>query len=479
MIGELNRMSAREAVKRLKAGELKPEELIDASAARIAEVEPKVNALPTLCLDRARARAKDVPARAKTMGAHPGWLAGLPVAIKDLNEVEGVRTTFGSPIYADHVPKQSDLVTRTLEARGALVVGKSNTPEFGAGANTFNEVFGKTLNPWNTALTCGGSSGGAAVALATGEVWLASGSDLGGSLRTPAAFCSVVGLRPTPGRVAHGPKPMAFDTMSVDGPMARDVRDCALMLDAMAGTDPADPLSLEDPARSFQAAVAAAKPPKRVAFSADLGGVNPVDTEVRAICEKAARRFADLGTAVVGAAPDFSGHYEAFHTMRAYGFAANRKPLLDAHRDKLKPEVIWNIEKGLKLTALEIGRAEHLRGALVQRMAKFFETYDVLLCPAAIVPPFDVNMRYLDSLNGFVFDNYIDWVGITFAITVTSCPAISIPCGFTADGRPVGLQIVAAPRREAQLLAAAALLEDALGLTTRLPIDPKPARLPA
>ena len=469
----LFRMSASEAVARLKRGEVSPVELIDAAAKRIAAIEPQVNALPTLCLDRARERAKAIPALAKSgASGRPGWLAGLPVAIKDLNDVAGVRTTYGSPIFADHVPRESDLVTRTLEASGALVIAKSNTPEFGAGANTFNEVFGKTLNPWNTALTCGGSSGGSAVALATGEVWLASGSDLGGSLRTPASFCSVVGLRPTPGRVAHGPKSMAFDTMSVDGPMGRDVRDTALMLDAMSGTSAYDPLSIEPPAVSFQAAVAAARPPRRVAYSADLGGITPVEREVRAVTSAAALRLVELGTKVEGATPDFTGFNEAFQIIRAFKFAADRKPLLDAHRDKLKPEVIWNIEKGLKLTALDIGRAEYLRGALVKRMAEFFETYDLLLCPAAIVPPFDVNVRYLGELDGHTFDSYIDWVGITYAITVTSCPAISVPCGFTADGRPIGMQIVAAPRQEAKLLAAAALFEDTLALA-RLPMDPK------
>ena len=470
---ELFRMSASEAVARLKRGDVSPVELIDAAAKRIAAIEPQVNALPTLCLDRARERAKAIPALAKSGASdRPGWLAGLPVAIKDLNDVAGVRTTYGSPIFADHVPRDSDLVTRTLEASGALVIAKSNTPEFGAGANTFNEVFGKTLNPWNTALTCGGSSGGSAVALATGEVWLASGSDLGGSLRTPASFCSVVGLRPTPGRVAHGPKSMAFDTMSVDGPMGRDVRDTALMLDAMSGTSAYDPLSIEPPAVSFQAAVAAARPPRRVAYSADLGGITPVEREVRAVTSAAALRLVELGTKVEDATPDFTGFNEAFQVIRAFKFAADRKPLLDTHRDKLKPEVIWNIEKGLKLTALDIGRAEYLRGALVKRMAEFFETYDLLLCPAAIVPPFDVNVRYLGELDGHTFDSYIDWVGITYAITVTSCPAISVPCGFTADGRPSGMQIVAAPRQEAKLLAAAALFEDTLALA-RLPMDPK------
>ncbi|MFO0996148.1 MAG: amidase family protein [Alphaproteobacteria bacterium] len=469
---ELCRKPAREIVRLLKAGEVKPEELIDAAAARIAEVEPKVNALPTLCLDRARERAKRLP-RKNEAASNPGWLGGLPVAIKDLNEVAGVRTTYGSPIFANHVPKTSDIMVETLEARGALVIAKSNTPEFGAGANTFNEVFGKTLNPWNTALTCGGSSGGAAVALATGEVWLASGSDLGGSLRTPASFCNVVGLRPSPGRVAHGPKPHIFDSLSVDGPMGRDVRDTALFLDAMAGAHPKDPTALEAPAVSFQAAIERARKPSRVGFSPDLGIVK-VARDVRDVCTAAAARFQDLGAAVDESCPDFGNAREIFQILRAFKFAADRTKLLKEHRDKLKPEVIWNIEQGHKLSALDIGRAEHMRGALVQSMAAFFETHDVLLCPAAVVAPFDVNRRYIEEVEGHRFDNYIDWLLITYAVTVTGCPAISVPCGFTKDGKPVGLQIVGPPRGEAKLLGIAAQFEDMMGLAGKVPIDPRP-----
>ncbi|MCX7355988.1 MAG: amidase family protein [Alphaproteobacteria bacterium] len=474
MISELCRLSAREAVRRLKRKEIKPEELIEAAAARIAEVEPKVNALPTLCLDRARESAKRIDALGKTGASdHPGWLAGLPIAIKDLNDVAGVRTTYGSPIFTNHVPQTSDIMVETLEARGAVVIAKSNTPEFGAGANTFNEVFGKTLNPWNTALTCGGSSGGAAVALATGEVWLASGSDLGGSLRTPASFCSVVGLRPTPGRVAHGPKPHIFDSLSVDGPMGRDVRDTALLLDAQAGVHPRDPISLEYPARSFQDAIAEAKPVKRVGFSPDLG-VTPVEREVREICAAAAKRFGDVGAKVDEATPDLKDAQFVFQTLRAFKFATDRSKLLADHRDKLKADVIWNIEQGQKLDAGIVGRAEHARGTMCRNLARYFESHDILACPAAIVPPFDVNTRYIAEVEGHKFDNYIDWVLVTYAITVTGYPAISVPCGFTKDGRPVGLQLVAPPRGEAALLAAAAQLEDVLGLAAKVPIDPRP-----
>ena len=297
---DLIALTAQEAVRLLRTREVSPLELIDAALERIDETDGALNALPTRCPERAREHARllttpDSPG--------PGWLAGLPIAVKDLEDVAGVRTTYGSPVYADHVPDRSGIQVERLEANGAVVLAKSNTPEFGAGANTYNEVFGETLNPWDTALTCGGSSGGSAASLAAGQVWLATGSDLGGSLRIPASFCSVVGLRPSPGRVAFGPREQPFDTLSVEGPMGRTVGDAALMLDAMSGLEPRDPLSLEAPAVSFQSSAASRRVPARVAFSPDLDLI-PVDPEVRAVCEAAARRFAELGADVEEACPD-------------------------------------------------------------------------------------------------------------------------------------------------------------------------------
>ncbi|MGF1607884.1 MAG: amidase [Kiloniellales bacterium] len=468
---ELWRLTAVEAVERLKRGDVTPLDLVEAAAARIAATDKHLNALPTLCLERAREHAKRLMAQGKNTEHPPGRLGGLPVAIKDLNDVAGVRTTYGSPIYAEHVPERSDLLVERLEGNGAIVIGKSNTPEFGAGASTFNEVFGKTHNPWNVAKQVAGSSGGAAAALAAGQVWLASGSDLGGSLRTPASFNAVIGLRPSPGRVPKGPSLRPFGTLSVEGPMARTAEDCALFLDAMVGEHPRDPLALPAPAESFLDAVRARRKPRRVAFSPDLG-LLPVDHRVVAICRQAAERFATMGIAVEEACPDFAGALEAFQVLRAAGFAADKAELLRDHRDKLKPEVIWNVEKGLALTAEDIGRAELARGALFYRIAAFFETYDLLLCPAAIVPPFDVDVRYVEEVEGVRFDNYVDWLGIASVITLTSCAAASAPAGFTHDGLPVGLQIVGPPRGEAAVLTAAALLEEATGIAQRLPIDP-------
>ena len=469
-VHELTRLSAREAVRLLHAGEVSPLELIDAALARMDAVDSIVNAVPTRCPDRAREHARRIMDRT----APSGRLGGLPVLVKDLVEVAGVRTTHGSPIFADWVPEHSDLQVERMEAAGGIVLGKTNTPEFGAGANTFNEVFGVTRNPWDPRLTCGGSSGGAAVALATGMAWLADGSDLGGSLRTPAAFCGIVGLRPSPGRVPHGPRAAPFGTLAVNGPMARDVRDLALFLDVLAGFDPRDPLSYDDPSTPYVDAVASTTPPRRVAFTPDLGGITPVNPEIAAACHRAATRFAELGAEVEEATPDLSSAVEVFTTLRAASYAANMEPLLQTHRDLLKPEVIWNIEHGLRLTAGEIGRAERERGMLQHRMAEFLTRYDILCCPTAIVPPFPVEQRYLAELNGHRFPSYIDWVAIAYAITLTACPALSLPCGFTASGLPVGLQIVGPPRGEAKLLAAAAILEDALELTANMPIDPRP-----
>ena len=472
--GDLYRLTAIQAVDLLTRGEVSPLELVEAAAARIAATDGALNAMPTLCLERARERAKRLMAEKRDGDRAPGWLAGLPVAIKDLNDVAGVRTTYGSPIYADHVPERSDVMVEMLEDKGAVVIGKANTPEFGAGASTFNEVFGKTHNPWNVEKQVAGSSGGSAAALAAGQVWLASGSDLGGSLRTPAGFNSVIGLRPSPGRVAHGPKPRPFSTMAVEGPMARTAEDCALFLDAMAGMHREDPLSLPAPAEPFLETVRARRKPRRVAFSPNLG-LLPVDRRVVEICRRAAEAFAGMGIAVEAACPDLSEVPATFQTLRAASFAANMGPLLREHRDKLKPEVIWNIEKGMALNADAIGQAEVMRGTLFHRMMAFFKTYDLLLCPTAIVPPFDVDMRYVEAVEGVTFDTYIDWLGITFTVSLTSCAAVSAPAGFTDDGLPVGLQIIGPPRGEAAVLTAAALLEEATRIAERLPTDPMAA----
>lgn len=478
----LTRLSAREAVQLLEVGEVSPLELIDAALARIEQVEPAVNALPTLCPERAREKAKTLPVRPEDTR---GWLAGLPVAIKDLMDVEGVRTTYASPIYADHVPTKSHRMVQRLEANGGVVLAKSNTPEFGAGGSTFNEVFGKTRNPWNTSLTCGGSSGGSAVALATGEIWLAHGSDHGGSLRKPGSFCSVVGLRPSPGRVTRGSVGNMFSPSSVEGPLARDVPDLALFLDAIGGRDPRDPLTIHPPARSFfettMAALAhgrAAMAGKRIGYTIDYGGNVPVSRAVREVTEKAALSLQDLGGTVEEAYPDLGGIAEAFQILRAQIFVVSRHKEMANHRDQLKADIIWNTEKGLSQTPEQLAWAERERAAYYGRVLDFFETYDFLACPVVNVPPFDVNLRYVDTVDGVQIENYIAGSLTTSAISMTACPAISVPAGFDDFGRPIGLQLVGPPQDEAGLLAVAALFEEMTGLAKLLPIDPRPGEVP-
>jgi amidase len=466
---DLYRADACIVVDLLRREEVSPHDLLDALERRIEAVDPRVNALPTLCFDRARAHADRLM---RMPAAERGLLAGLPVAIKDLTDVAGVRTTYGSPIFKDHVPPRSDILVEIMEGRGAIVYAKSNTPEFGAGANTFNEVFGATRNPWNLARSAAGSSGGAAVALATGMAWLAHGTDFGGSLRNPASFCGIVGMRPSIGRVARTPVAKIDRTLSANGPMARNVEDVALMLDAMCGEHPADPLSLPALATSFLAAARSGKRPTRVAYSATLG-ITPVDPEIAAITRAAAERLAEAGAVVEEAHPDLAEVHECFHVLRAYDYAVSRAKLLRKHRDLLKPEVIWNIEKGLALTVDELERAEAQRVAMSARTLAFFEAYDLLLTPATIVPPFPVEHRYVTECAGTKFTNYLDWLAIAYAITMVCCPALSLPCGFTAEGLPVGLQVAGPPRSEARILAAAKGLEDIFGLRGATPIDPR------
>ena len=470
-MSELYRSTANEIVTRLRNGEISPLDCLNALEARIAAVDSKVNALPTLCFDRARQHAHEI--MKKPMGER-GVLAGLPVPIKDLNDVAGVRSTQGSPIFTNRVPKTSDVLVTHLEKNGGIVYAMSNTPEFGAGANTFNEVFGRTLNPWNTSRSAAGSSGGAAVALATGTAWVAHGSDLGGSLRNPASFCGVVGMRPSPGRVAFTVANKIDGTLGVDGPMARNVEDLALLFDAMIGEESSDPISLPSDGTSYLKASRSGWKPKRVAISRDLG-ITPVDPEVADIVMKAARKFEQAGVIVEEAHPDLHEALECAQVLRALSYAVGMRTLLENHRAQLKPEIIWNIEKGLALTGAEISKAEAQRGAMFQRTLIFFETYDLLLCPTTIVPPFPVEQRYVTECNGTKFETYVDWLAIVSAITNVCCPAISIPAGFTKENLPVGLQIIASPRGEARLLASAKLLEDMLGLAALVPIDPRQA----
>jgi amidase len=476
---ELIRLTAVEAVDRLKRGDITPLDLIDAAERRIAEVEPAINALPTLCFDRARAHARRLTEGKNRQGeGEAGWLAGLPVAIKDLADVAGVRTTYGSPIFRDHVPEASHPVVERIERKGGIVIAKSNTPEFGSGGSTFNEVFGRTRNPWNTSLTPGGSTGGGAAALAAGEVWLAHGTDHAGSLRRPATYCSVVGLRPSAGRVTRGTSNNLFAPLSVQGPMARTVADVALFFDAMVGLCPRDPLTFEAPHRSFTSAVASPVTPKRVAFTPDFGGKVPVDRETREICARAVRKFEALAAVVEEASPDLGNIEEAFLALRSQHYVVDRELMLQTHREQIKPDIIWNTERGLKQTPSQIAAAERERAALFGRTAEFFATYDLLVLPGASTPAFDVNLRMPAAIDGRKLETYLGASLITAATTMMGLPSLAVPCGFDQYGRPVGLQLVGRHRGEAELLQAGALFEQAMDLSRLLPIDPRPGTVP-
>jgi len=456
-MSELWQLTATQAVDKLRRSEVSPLEMVEAAAERIAAVEPKVNALPIRFIDEARAQAKSFR---RAPNEHPGWLAGLPVAIKDYNDVGGQLTTCGSPIYAEHRPPADDRTVATLRGNGAIPIAKSNVPEF-AGSHTFNPVWGVTRNPWDLGRTAGGSSGGAAAALAAHEVWLANGSCLGGSLRIPASFCGIVGMRPSAGVVPRGDGLPAFDSLWVEGPMARTVPDLALMLDALAALTPHDPLSRPVPPGGFQAAMRRGRPPRRAGFSANLG-LRSVDPEVARICESAAQRLTAMGCALENTAPDFAGAIDSFQVLRALMFAEVRGDLLPAQRDRINPDIVWNIEKGQDLTGPEIIAAQRARNALLHRVARFFDDFDLLVCPTVAVPPFPVEQRFPTEIAGEKLATYIDWMFLTFAITLTGCPAISLPCGLTQDGLPVGLQLVGRPHGDAELLGYARLAEQAL-----------------
>jgi amidase len=467
--GDLCFTSAVELVRLFRARKVSPLEVKQAVLTRLDQVNPRVNAYVTVARESAL-RAARAATGALTRSARLPPLHGVPVSIKDLEPTRGIRTTWGSKIFEHHVPEKDALVVERLKAAGAIVVGKTNTPEFGAGANTFNAVFGATRNPWNTALTCGGSSGGAAVALATGMGPLAQGSDLGGSLRIPAAFCGVVGFRTTPGLVPDYPKELAWDCLSVVGPMARTVADVALMLAAMAGPDDRAPLSYAVDTREFLKAV---RNPSvqgwRVAWTPDLRGLIPVDAEVARVAEGATKIFRSLGAKVEAACPDFREVGDIVLATRGLSMVALHAEKLPQWKPEMQEGLVWNIEQGLRLTPQEIGRGEKLRTVLWHRVRAFMEKHDLLILPTVAVPPFPVEQPYPTEINGKALENYTQWFFLTYGISVTGLPAISVPCGFTREGLPVGLQIVGRRRREAAVLTAAAAFEAAAPWTGYIP----------
>ena len=460
-------LEATALARRIKAREISVAEAMDAHIAQIGRVNPAVNAIVTLDAEGARAAAREADARL-ARGNADGILFGLPTVVKDLVPTAGMRTTMGSPIYRDNVPATDGLIVQRMKAAGAIVIGKSNTPEFGAGSQTFNAVFGATRNPYDLSRTCGGSSGGAGVAVACGMAPVADGSDLAASLRNPGSFCNVVGFRPTPGRVPNWPAVNAWDTLATLGPMARTVRDAALMMAAIAGPDARAPTSWPERGETFLARLDRDLRGVRVAWSRTLGGL-PVEPAVTAALEPARRALEDLGCIVEDAEPDFSGATEVFHTLRAHRFAQSHAALLDTHRDKLKATVIWNIEAGLRLSQQDVARAEAKRTAIFERLGRFFAKYEFLACPVSQVVPFPVDVEYPIEIEGVRFDNYIDWMKSCYYVSVIAHPAISVPAGFTPGGLPVGLQLVGRYRDDFGVLSVAHAFEQATRVGERRP----------
>ena len=466
-VQEICFLSAEELVKRMRSKELSAAEVMQAHLSQIDRINPKVNAIVTLLPEQAMALARSAD-EAVVKGKELGCLHGLPVAHKDLVLTKGIRTTLGSPIFKDFVPQEDALIVERLKQAGAITIGKTNTPEFGAGSQTFNNVFGETRNPYDTSKTCGGSSGGAAVALACGMLPIADGSDMGGSLRNPASFCNVVGLRTSPGRVPSWPKFAAWSPLSVEGPMARTVQDTALMLSAIAGADPRSPIAIAEPGDLFSRPLDRDFKDTRIAWSHGLGSL-PVDPQVTAAIEKQRHVFEDLGCLMEEGQPDLTDADEIFKVWRAWIFELTFSEFLDSHRSQMKDAVIWNIQEGSKLSGPQIGKIERKRTELYHRVRKFMETYEFIILPVSQVPPFDVKQRYVTEINDVKMETYIDWMKSCYYITTFGNPAISVPCGFTPQGLPVGVQIVGRHQDDFGVLQLAYAFEQATAFWKKRP----------
>lgn len=457
MTTDLCFLPAVDLARMLRNKEISAREVLSAHLAQIESVNPKVNAIVTLTIEQALKEADSADA-AIMRGETPGILHGLPTAHKDLQLTRGIRTTFGSPIYKDFIPDSDSLIVERIKRAGAISVGKTNVPEFGAGSQTFNTVFGATRNPFDPGKTCGGSSGGAAAALACGLIPIADGSDMGGSLRNPANFCNVVGLRPSPGRVPSYPSEMGWFTLSVDGPMARTVSDVALLLSALAGPSNLSPISLLDPGSKFSLPLERDFKKTRIAWI-NLG--LPYEREVLAVVNSARPVFEALGCIVDESEPDFSGADEIFKAWRAWSFEAGLEAEYREHMDKLKDTVIWNIEQGKSLTGPYLARVEINRTRLFHRLREFMEEYEFLILPVSQVLPFDVVKPYPEIINDEEMHTYIDWMKSCYFISTVGNPAISVPGGFSTSGLPVGLQIVGRHQDDLGVLQLAYAFEQA------------------
>lgn len=461
-MNQIIEMAATEMTAAMQTGSLSVQEVLQAHIDRIEAVNPEVNAVVALDLEAATDQAREMDRTFRSDGVK-GALYGLPTAHKDLLPTRGIRTTRGSRVYQDWMPETDHLVVERMKSADAITLGKTNVPEFGLGSHTFNDVYGMTRNPYDLTKSAGGSSGGAAAALAARMLPIADGSDVGGSLRNPTSFCNVVGLRPTPGRVASWPDAAAWGRLSVNGPMARNVEDAALLLSVLAGPDPRSPMSLETPGEVFRGDYDTAVSSRRVAFSADLNGLVPVEQPVREVLQSAVEVIEELGHRTQPAAPDLSAADHVFSVLRAWQLDYTLREVLDDHREELKDDAVWNIEIGAQLTGRDIGLAEVEQTRIHHLMREFFQHYDFLVTPVSQAAPFDIDLTYPTEVAGVPMDNYLEWMRLPSLISVTGCPAISVPVGFTPEGLPVGIQIIAPPRAERELLEFAHTVEQAGG----------------
>jgi amidase len=466
-------LTATEIRAEIGAGRLSARETLEAHLQRIEACNPQVNAIVTLDVEGARRQAAAAD-EAQAQGKPLGLLHGLPIAHKDSFLTAGMRTTFGSPLFRDFIPDRDSLVVSREKAAGAISLGKTNLPEFGAGSHTFNPVFGATRNPYDLTRSAGGSSGGAAAALACRMLPLADGSDMGGSLRNPASFCNVVGLRSSPGRVAQWPTGNPYSPLTVAGPMARTVADVALMLAAISGADARDPLSIAEDPHAFTQPLEREFRGTRIAYARDWGGL-PVDPAVTRVLDGCLPVFESLGCNVESGSPDFSGAEQSFQVLRGLAFLLSHGDQLRQHRDQLKDAVVWNTERGLATTGQDMADADRHRAALVERMRLYMQTHEFLIGPVSQVPPFPVEQEYPTAIDGVAMNNYIDWMRSGYYVSMTGHPAISVPCGFTEQGLPVGIQIVGRWRDERGLLQLAHAFEQATQIWKRAPtLDGKP-----
>ena len=462
---ELCYTSAKKLARMIRTRKLSATEVVRAFIARIEAVNPKVNAIVTFLPEQALKRAKALDRKGAVMGP----LAGLPIAHKDIVPTKGIRTTFGSPIFEHHVPDVDHVIVERLRDAGAILIGKTNTPEFAIGAQTFNPIFGATRNPYDLSKTSGGSSGGAAAVVASGMLPFADGSDLGSSLRNPASFCNVVGFRPTPGRVPNWPFPNAWDTLWSVGPIARTVEDTALLLSAMAGPDPRAPTTHAEPGSLFARPLGRDFRKVRVAWTPDLGGTFPVDARVTRALEPARAVLKSLGCIVEDAAPDLPDADEAFQVQRALGLVEAFGELIKTKRSLMKDTVVWNIEQGLKMDAARIAKANVLRSNVYHTLRAFLERYEFLVLPTVQVPPFSVDQPYVTEIDGVKLANYLEWMKSNYLFSATTHPAISVPAAFTDDGLPIGLQIVGRYRDDFGVLQLAHAYEGATEMWKRRP----------